>query len=164
MPGVDYFDLLLPRELRLLILSTLVQTCIDDLAAAKQAGAWTGERARLQRWAGRGAGLRELVKASGVSRTWHALAYDSQLWQGLDLAPLGNDIVTTPRLLRMLSSASSLRHLDLTGMADLGPAGVIALADVIASFLPDGYAQNSLQHLNLIGALGLYLFGTFFNA
>lgn len=153
MPGIDFFSLLLPRELRLLIFSTLLRVCIDDLEATQARAEWHGERARTQRWAGRNAGIRELVKCSGVSKSWHALAFDSQLWLAFEVPIIGNDVVSTPGMLRMLSSAWALRRLDLTGMANLEPAGMIALADATATFSNEGFAQNGLELITLTGAV-----------
>ncbi|KAF8899217.1 hypothetical protein BD779DRAFT_1781522 [Infundibulicybe gibba] len=84
----NYFDEVLPQELRIRILNALVilhETDHQKLASDEH---WTANRASSTKnqWVGRARGMRELVKFSRVSKSWRSLVFDGQLWTDLDLS------------------------------------------------------------------------------
>ncbi|KAF8203999.1 RNI-like protein [Pholiota molesta] len=96
---VNYFDRVLPRELRLRILAALVELHEQDHARAIAEGRWTMAKATSSkgRWVGRDKGIRELFKLSRVSKGWQALVFDGALWTDIDFHSF-------PDFLRVFSS------------------------------------------------------------
>ena len=119
--GQDLFGRLLPREIQVMILKTLVET-------------WTDSR-KGERWDGDVGGRRELLRLSRVSpsiicsqllltisqvsRSWQSLCLDGQLWTLCDLSPFSS--VLHPRLLHRIvaSTAPFISTLSLRGMDHL---------------------------------------------
>jgi F-box/leucine-rich repeat protein 2/20 len=66
VPEISSFQEKLPREIRLMVLQTLVQLHIDNHERDVQQGRWKGELAR-KRWYGETAGRRELLRLRRVS-------------------------------------------------------------------------------------------------
>jgi hypothetical protein len=62
----DYFTTLLPRELKSHIFGILVHLHTEALSKAVEEGTWTAYKAATERWVGKEAGARELVKISRV--------------------------------------------------------------------------------------------------
>lgn len=64
--AVNHFEGMLPRELQLKIVGSLVDVCEDDLEQEKREGVWRGERCR-EKQVGKLRGIREIIKISRVS-------------------------------------------------------------------------------------------------
>ncbi|TCD62147.1 hypothetical protein EIP91_007275, partial [Steccherinum ochraceum] len=83
----SYFEELLPHELKVHILASLVHLYHADHEKRLDTPKWTATRAGSTRnkWVGRDKGIRELFRLSRVSHSWQALVFDGQLWAKLDL-------------------------------------------------------------------------------
>ncbi|WVR09248.1 hypothetical protein IAU60_006313 [Kwoniella sp. DSM 27419] len=101
----DYFNHLLPHELQVMVMQTL----LDSYAVEAGHGRWTGEAG----------GRKELIRLSRVSKQWQLLCFDGQLWPLVQLNPLAH--VLHPRTFeRIVSSALPfIQELSLRGMDTL---------------------------------------------
>ncbi|KAH9486327.1 hypothetical protein JR316_0000391 [Psilocybe cubensis] len=83
----NYFDLILPKELRLHILRSLIDVHEQDYLRSVREGRLTAAKATSSRgrWVGRDKGVRELFKLSRVSKGWRSLVFDGELWIDVDL-------------------------------------------------------------------------------
>ncbi|OCF60364.1 hypothetical protein L486_03047 [Kwoniella mangroviensis CBS 10435] len=107
----NYFDTVLPRELRLLVMKTLVEVY-------KAEGG-------IKRWSGETGGRRELIKLSRVSKSWQQLCLDGQLWSSLELSPYAH--VLHPNTLKRILSSSLpfITIMDLRGLNRLKGSALI---------------------------------------
>ncbi|ORY90847.1 hypothetical protein BCR35DRAFT_328604 [Leucosporidium creatinivorum] len=145
---LNLFDFLLPREVRLRIMSMVVQSCVEEHEKEVQEGLWRGDKAR-ERWVGEIKGRRELIRISRVSRTWLSLALDGQHWRNIPTSLLGADILRTPSLLRLVGSAGTFVHdLDLKGMQALQGETLVEIAELAASA---EFGMTNITSLNLTG-------------
>ncbi|KAG6879004.1 hypothetical protein C0992_005986 [Termitomyces sp. T32_za158] len=152
----NYFDEILPRELRLHIFETLVNLHeIDHLRAIRQ-GRWSVAKASSSRnrWVGRDGGVRELVKFSRVSKSWQALAFDGQLWTGLDLRSFPN--VTESLILHFTAiGGQCIRTLDISGNTQISAETLLELSDHLCVSFDIGTCYTQLTVINLQGCAGL---------
>ncbi|WWC64246.1 uncharacterized protein I303_106855 [Kwoniella dejecticola CBS 10117] len=101
----NYFDALLPRELKVLIMKTLL-----NMHRAEHG---------TMRWSGETRGKRELIKLSRVSRSWQHLCLDGQLWSDLQLTPFAH-VLHPNTLNRIVESALPfITELSLQGLNTL---------------------------------------------
>ncbi|KAF5375287.1 hypothetical protein D9758_000544 [Tetrapyrgos nigripes] len=86
----NYFDELLPREIQLQVLTSLVALHEGEHLRQLCRGSWTVMKAASSRnrWVGKEKAVCELVKLSRVSKTWRDLVFDGQLWNDLCLRVL----------------------------------------------------------------------------
>lgn len=107
----DLFGNMLPRELKVMVLSKLLQN--------RPAG--------NGRWAGEIGGRRELIKLSRVSKAWESLCFDGQLWPILDLADFASHL--HPQTLRriLLNTGPFVTRLSLRSMESLATTHLIPL-------------------------------------
>ncbi|KAF9055955.1 RNI-like protein, partial [Panaeolus papilionaceus] len=126
----NYFDLILPRELRLAILRSLIHVHEADLQRAIEEGRFNMAKAASSRgrWVGRDKGIRELFKLSRVSRGWRDLVFDGELWSELDLHSFPG---LPPALIAQLTqrAGSFIRRLDLSGHIQLLPDSLTNIAN-----------------------------------
>ncbi|KAF8323069.1 RNI-like protein [Clavulina sp. PMI_390] len=177
----DFFNEVLPIELRLEVFAWLVKLFVDELEGWKNAGkdeegqgqngygwSWSAERAGKMRWVGWEAGVRELVKISQVCKAWQALVFDGQLW-----ATLGGTPALPPSLLSRISASAGpfVHSLQLSGYSSLTPDELLAITANISTSGPDHApsiipvqhsSMHGLEHwstnitsLNLSGCLAL---------
>jgi F-box/leucine-rich repeat protein 2/20 len=64
---VSLFETMLPREARLFVLAQLVVVHQEEFESRLKEGRWSVAHASRERWVGKDAGMRELVKLSRVS-------------------------------------------------------------------------------------------------
>lgn len=155
----SYFEELLPHEVKLHILSSLVALHEEDFEKRVADGKWTAHKASSSRhkWVGREKGIREIFKLSRVSRSWRDLVYDGQLWSQLDLRSFPK---LSPNVLIHLARnvGGFARTLDLTGHGTLSSA---TLADIVhhlaAHPAPSqlGLSYTNLTYINLQGCYSL---------
>ncbi|KAF8559938.1 RNI-like protein [Imleria badia] len=125
----DLFDEMLPRELRLRVLSALISLHEADHEQLKKSGKWSVlvASSSKNRWVGRNRAMRELVKLSRVSKLWRTLVFDGQLWQSVDLrafpAASSNFLASLVEL-----SGPFIKNLDLSGHTYLSPTALIDIA------------------------------------
>lgn len=113
---------------------------------------------------------KEIVRCSAVSKAWHAMCFDGQLWSDLDTADFYRDI-TADALVNIITSAGPfVRDLNLRGCVQLREqwkkAGLVEACRNLENFSLEGcridrtsihcfLLQNSrLVHVNLSGLAG----------
>ncbi|CAI6333170.1 unnamed protein product [Periconia digitata] len=114
---------------------------------------------------------REIVRCSAVSKSWHAICYDGQLWSRLDTSDFYRDI-TADALVNIISSAGPfVRDLNLRGCIQLrgeqwSKNGILDACRNLENFSLEGcridtlsistlLTQNDrLVHINLSGLTG----------
>ncbi|KDQ14521.1 hypothetical protein BOTBODRAFT_109910 [Botryobasidium botryosum FD-172 SS1] len=121
---LNHFDNRLPRELKLGIFSTLVDSYEIEHARDIREGRWTTARAGKEKWVGRDAGLKELVKISRVSRAWQCLAFDGQLWSTVQ-SPRAFPSDLLARI--SLNAGPFVRVLDLSGCSRVNSAVLLQM-------------------------------------
>ncbi|KAM0747425.1 RNI-like protein [Meredithblackwellia eburnea MCA 4105] len=155
--NLNLIDFLLPREIRLYVLFCLVESCKEDWEKEVLAGKWRGDRSTA-RWVGERRGWREVVKVGRVSRSWHSLSLDGQLWADFSLMRQlgGADIGCSPSSLTRLfcSIGTFLKSLDLRGLTALRDDVLIMLVEEAVQGL-DGGRRTALEKLDLSGCFEL---------
>ncbi|KAG6846046.1 hypothetical protein H0H87_006410 [Tephrocybe sp. NHM501043] len=155
----NYFDEVLPRELRLNVFEALVALHEADHLRTVRQGRWSVSKASSSRnrWVGRDKGVRELVKFSRVSKSWQALAFDGQLWAGLDLHSFPDMVESL--ILRFTNNAGQcIRTIDISGNSQLSAAALLDMADhfcINASSDLDSLCYTQLTGINLQGCSAL---------
>ncbi|PSN68276.1 RNI-like protein [Corynespora cassiicola Philippines] len=113
---------------------------------------------------------KEIVRCSSVSKSWHTMCYDGQLWSDLDTSDFYRDI-TANALINIITSAGPfVRDLNLRGCVQLreqwGKNGLVDACQNLENFSLEGcridrtsihcfLLQNSrLVHVNLSGLAG----------
>ncbi|KAL1600471.1 hypothetical protein SLS60_006857 [Paraconiothyrium brasiliense] len=113
---------------------------------------------------------KEIVRCSAVSKTWHSMCFDGQLWSDLDTSGFYRDI-TADALVNIITAAGPfVRDLNLRGCVQLreqwGNKGLIDACRNLENFSLEGcridrtsihcfLLQNkSLVHVNLSGLAG----------
>ncbi|GAA93629.1 hypothetical protein E5Q_00273 [Mixia osmundae IAM 14324] len=140
-PNPNLFDLLLPREIKLLIFGSLVATVADERHLP-----------RKHRWHGHAGAMRQLVLLSRVSRSWMDIAFDGQLWQSLDFASIGSENINEQGVVRIAAHCGSFaRSADLSGFANLSAHAMRQICDACLTTSPSGLVQNQLTSINLTG-------------
>ncbi|KAK7058597.1 hypothetical protein VNI00_002233 [Paramarasmius palmivorus] len=130
----NHFDEMLPRELKLHVLASLVALHESDFEGAVKRGEWTALKSAStkNRWTGKDRGIRELVRLSGVSKSWQLLIFDGQLWSQLNL----RSFPVMPRsLLSRLASAGGrfTTSLELAGHTHLNSVTLLDIADKLSA-------------------------------
>ncbi|KAF8910067.1 hypothetical protein CPB84DRAFT_1812807 [Gymnopilus junonius] len=142
---VNYFDHILPEELRLSILRALRDSHEQDYLRLIEEGRLSFGKAisSRARWVGRDKGLRELFKLSRVSKGWRSLVLDGELWVDMDLRAFHS--LSPAIVVRLLQSAGTfVRKLNLAGHVQLHAD---ALSDITSSLclapphVPSSYTQ-----------------------
>ncbi|GLB43491.1 putative leucine-rich repeats, outliers [Lyophyllum shimeji] len=155
----NYFDDVLPHELRLQIFEALIARHEADHIRAIADGRWSVAKAASSksRWVGRDKGVRELVKLSRVSKSWQALAFDGQLWADLDLRSFPH--MPESLVLRLTATGGQCsRALDISGHAQLSPETLLDMADhfcVNTNPNIDSLCYTQLTAINLRGCSSL---------
>ncbi|KAJ4485670.1 hypothetical protein J3R30DRAFT_3655049 [Lentinula aciculospora] len=119
----NIFDEVLPKELRLQILLSLVAIHESDKRKMLDHADWSVMKAisSKNRWVGKDRAVRELVKLSRVSKSWRDLILDGQLWSTLDF----HSFPTMPRALLSSiarSAARFINSIDFSGHVYISPA------------------------------------------
>ncbi|KAI0347979.1 RNI-like protein [Trametopsis cervina] len=157
-----YFDEHLPREVKLLIFTALLDSHEAEFEKRVQdSSRWTALKAASSRskWVGREKGFRELVKLSRVSRSWRELAFDGQLWSNLDLRAFPK--VHSSVLVRISQLAGGfIQHLSLAGISNVSPATLMDMSHHLSVHpaLPGDLSStthNRLTSLDLRGCPAL---------
>ncbi|KAF8079086.1 F-box domain-containing protein [Lyophyllum atratum] len=155
----NYFDDVLPRELRLQIFEALIGLHRADYLRLATDGRWSATKAASakNRWVGRDKGVRELVKLSRVSKSWQTLAFDGQLWADLDLRSFPN--IPESLILRLTATGGQCtRNLDISGHAQLSAETLLDMADhFCVNSSPDIHSlcYSQLTAINLQGCSSL---------
>ncbi|KIM79805.1 hypothetical protein PILCRDRAFT_822981 [Piloderma croceum F 1598] len=152
----NYFDEMLPRELRLRVLTSLVALHEAEHDRAVKEGDWTVMRASKNRWVGKDKAIRELVKFSRISKSWQALVFDGQMWSNLNLRAFPR---IPPSLLTRLSRAAGtfIKTIDVSGHASLLPSTLIDVTDELCLRpVPNGQLPfTQLTTINFQGCAAL---------
>lgn len=162
-PIVSLFDTVLPRETKLWILAQLVVLHQEDFEKRLQKGVWSTAHANSERWVGKEAGMRNLIKLSRVSKSWLSLALDGQLWQSFDLTSFPG--LSSSLLLKIAQCAGSfVQTLNLRGHSQIKPSSLLALSSALCSVSnPTGglialdrpLTTTQLTTINLVGCSAL---------
>ncbi|KAJ3845505.1 hypothetical protein F5878DRAFT_654868 [Lentinula raphanica] len=159
-PSINFFDGLLPKELKLKVLLSLAVIHENDQRKITEHDDWsvTKSISSKNRWLGRDKASRELVKLSRVSKTWRDLVYDGQLWSNFDLRSFPN----APRTLLSSIARNGGRFatsIDLSGHVHISPATLQDITDNMCLLpLPPAYpvlAATQLTSLNFQGCSAL---------
>ncbi|KAJ7147965.1 hypothetical protein C8R46DRAFT_537532 [Mycena filopes] len=130
----NYFDDILPRELRVQVLLALIAVHEADHARAVRDGHWTVAKASSSRnkWVGRDKALRELVRFSRVSKSWQTLVFDGQIWVTLDLHAF--PLLPKSLLLRIARTANSfVQDINVAGHVNLHSGTLIEVTDSLSA-------------------------------
>ncbi|KAF7972206.1 hypothetical protein HWV62_18696 [Athelia sp. TMB] len=147
-----FFDEMLPRELRLRVLSSLISLHEEEHGRMVLAKEWSVTRASSSRYkfVGKEKAVRELVKFSRVSRAWQALVLDGQLWRHIDLRSFPK--LPSSLLCRLSKVAGPfVQSLDLSGHTSLLPS---TLTDIIKDFCVDTSSFSPYTQLTKINFQG----------
>ncbi|KAJ7044974.1 hypothetical protein C8F04DRAFT_1026228 [Mycena alexandri] len=145
----NYFDNVLPRELRVHVLLALIAVHEADHARTVRDGHWTVAKASSSRnkWVGRDKALRELVRFSRVSKSWQSLVFDGQIWVTLDLHAF--PLLPKSLLLRIARTANSFIHdINVAGHVNLHSGTLIEVTDNLSAL---SVRSGSLPFTNLTG-------------
>ena len=111
-PRRNFFDELLPREIKLRIFASLIEAIMEDCQAD------SSSKRKTKRLAPQDAPLSQLASIGRVSKGWASLTLDGQLWGNLNFSPF--DGAQFDAMLRLSASVGSfLRHLNLAGLTNL---------------------------------------------
>ncbi|KAI0778773.1 hypothetical protein BD413DRAFT_511639 [Trametes elegans] len=147
----DYFDEHLPRELRIKVLVSLVESHEDEHLRAVAGGRWTARKAGRNRWVGAEKGVMELLRLSRVSKGWHGLVYDGQLWASLPKLP--------PSVLARIcrDAGGFVKQIQLSGMATLSSDLLTAMTDGLCTdpVSPGDLPYTRVTTINLQGCTSL---------
>ncbi|KAJ7292807.1 F-box domain-containing protein [Mycena rebaudengoi] len=144
----NHFDIL-PEELRLSILISLIAVHEADHARALRNEQWTVVKASSSRnrWIGRDKAVRELVRFSRVSKSWQTLVFDGQIWANLDLHAF--PLLPKSLLLRIARTAGSfVENLNVAGHVNLHSGTLIEVTDNLSAL---SVGSGSLPFTNLTG-------------
>ncbi|KAJ7729242.1 hypothetical protein DFH07DRAFT_756911 [Mycena maculata] len=145
----NYFDDVLPRELRVHIMLSLIAVHEADHACAVVDGTWSVAKASSSRnkWVGRDKALRELVRFSRVSRSWQELVFDGQIWAELDLHAF--PLLPKSLLLRIARAAGSfIKDINVAGHVNLHSGTLIDVTDSLSALT---VRSGSLPFTHLTG-------------
>ncbi|KAJ7146258.1 hypothetical protein C8R44DRAFT_599494 [Mycena epipterygia] len=145
----NYFDDVLPQELRVYIMLSLIVVHEADHARAVRDGKWTVTKASSSRnkWVGRDKALRELVRLSRVSKSWQALVFDGQIWANLDLHAF--PLLPKSLLLRIARAAGSfIQDINIAGHVNLHSGTLIEVTDSLSAL---SVRSGSLPFTHLTG-------------
>ncbi|KAI3622508.1 f-box domain-containing protein [Moniliophthora roreri] len=160
----NYFDEMLPRELKLHILASLVSLHENDHMGTIERGEWTALKSASakNRWIGKDRAIRELVKFSRVSKSWQMLIFDGQLWSQLNLHSFP---VMPKSLLSRLANAGGrfTTSLELPGHTHINSVALLDATDKLSAPLEDspsitsftGQPYTRLTTVNLRGCTSI---------
>ncbi|CAA7268101.1 unnamed protein product [Cyclocybe aegerita] len=154
----NYFNLILPKELRLHILRALVDLHEHEYQRSVRDGRLTMAKAISSkgRWVGRDKGVRELFKLSRVSKGWQRLVFDGELWAHLDLHSFPG--LPPAIIVRIVQSAGTfIRTLNFAGHVHLQPENMTNMANGLCMTVPQvsPLSYTQLTTINLQGCIGL---------
>ncbi|KAJ7805147.1 hypothetical protein B0H14DRAFT_3091628 [Mycena olivaceomarginata] len=136
---LNYFDDVLPRELRVYILRSLITVHEADHARALRDGQWTVNKASSSKnkWVGRDKALRELVRSF----------FDGQIWANLDMRAF--PLLPKSLLLRIACAAGSFVHaINVAGHVNLRSGTLIEVTDCLSA---SSVSTGSLPFTHLTG-------------
>jgi F-box/leucine-rich repeat protein 2/20 len=150
--------------------STLAAAEVRKVARRKRrvSNFWAGMPAELKMRVFSFLDARELVRCSAVSREWHALCFDGQLWRTLDASSYYREIPAESLTKIITSAGPFVRRLNLRGCVQLQQGGSgggyksVASAAAAAAFSVDRVVDAccNLERLSLegcpIGRAALY--------
>ncbi|KIO21406.1 hypothetical protein M407DRAFT_28997 [Tulasnella calospora MUT 4182] len=147
---VNYFETVLPYELRLQVFRALIQLHVADhenlvssnawsvgTAAGTASEAFVGKKAKAEnaRWVGFERGVRELVKIGRVCKAWRVLSLDGQLWASASFANFPQ--VPGSFLARVTKSVGPfMKSLDLRGVVGITPQTMMDIVENIRAHRP----------------------------
>ncbi|KAJ6601338.1 hypothetical protein DFH09DRAFT_900658 [Mycena vulgaris] len=146
---LNYFEDLLPRELRVHVMLSLIAVHEADHARAIRDGQWTMAKASSSRnkWVGRDKALRELVRFSRISKSWQELVFDGQIWANLDLHAF--PLLPKSLLLRIARAAGSfIQDINVAGHVNLHSGTLIEVTDSLSAL---SVRTGSLPFTHLTG-------------
>ncbi|KAJ7201327.1 hypothetical protein GGX14DRAFT_371304 [Mycena pura] len=146
---VNYFDDVLPRELRVRVMLSLIAVHEADHARAVRDGQWTVTKASSSRnkWVGRDKAFRELVRFSRVSKSWQTLVFDGEIWANLDLHAF--PLLPKSLLLRIARHAGSfVQNINVAGHVNLHSGPLIEVANYLSAL---SVSTGSLPFTHLTG-------------
>ncbi|KAE9409191.1 RNI-like protein [Gymnopus androsaceus JB14] len=146
----NLFDEVLPRELKLQIILSLVALHKSDQLKLISQAEWSVTRAisSKNRWMGKDKAIRELIKLSRVSKAWRNLMYDGQLWSTLDFHSF-------PMISKTLLSHIAKRggrfitSIDLSGHVHVNPSTLLDITDNMCLAVPTSIPFTQLTRLDL---------------
>ncbi|KAJ7508584.1 hypothetical protein B0H11DRAFT_1848201 [Mycena galericulata] len=130
----NYFDDVLPRELQVKILLSLIAVHEADHTRALKDGTWAMAKATSLRnkWVGRDKALRELVRFSRVSKSWQTLVFDGQIWVNLNLHAF--PLLPKSLLLRIARTAGGfVQDINVAGHVHLHSGTLIEVTDSLSA-------------------------------
>ncbi|KAK7063773.1 hypothetical protein R3P38DRAFT_3249359 [Favolaschia claudopus] len=130
----DYLDDILPRELRVHIMLSLIAVHQADHLRALRDGQWTVTKATSSKnkWVGRDKAIRELVRFSRVSKSWQDLVFDGQIWNNLDLRAF--PLLPKSLLIRISRVAGGfVQDLNVAGHVNLHSGTLIEVTDNLSA-------------------------------
>lgn len=157
----DTFRSNLPHELQLSILTTLSIQLSSETSSNPHT-----------RYLGPSAATRELVRLRRVSRGWHNLVIDGQLWSSFDSThffsaydPHTGLGLKLDSAIRILSgpAAPFLRHLNLTGLTRITDHDLDSIIDACLVTDSDTHKTNLIT-LNLTGKVKFLFSSSWFNS
>ncbi|TDL28152.1 RNI-like protein [Rickenella mellea] len=153
----NLFDTMLPKELQLQVLKSLIVLHEIEGERSCQQSNWTAKKTSSSkyRWVGRDKGIVELITLSRVSKSWQCMVFDGQIWSNMDLKSFPD--ISMDLLLRITSSSGQfVRSIDFTGHARLRPS---TFTDIIQCIIYSPTELHSpitqLTHVNLSGCSAL---------
>ncbi|KAF4611922.1 hypothetical protein D9613_004187 [Agrocybe pediades] len=153
----NYFDLILPKELRLHILRALIELHEQDYQRSIREGRLTSLKAASSkgRWVGRDKGVRELFKLSRVSKGWRALVFDGELWIDMDLRSF--HFLPTTVLTRLFEATGSfVRKLNFAGHDEFDADTLSMITDALCITVPEvPLSYTQITSANFQGCISL---------
>ncbi|KDR85658.1 hypothetical protein GALMADRAFT_53752 [Galerina marginata CBS 339.88] len=153
----NYFDLILPKELRLHILGALLESHEQDYLRYVRDGRLSVAKASSSRgrWVGKDKGVRELVKLSRVSKGWQALVFDGELWKNVDLRSFHS--LPPAFVARLIQSAGTfVRKLNFAGHVQITPDTMLEITNSLCLPVPQApLSYTQITSVNFQGCISL---------
>ncbi|KAJ7794103.1 hypothetical protein B0H14DRAFT_3888945 [Mycena olivaceomarginata] len=148
---LNYFDDVLPRELRVYILRSLITVHEADHARALRDGQWTVNKAVVVEEQMGGDEIRLSASLCGlaelVSKSWQKLVFDGQIWANLDMRAF--PLLPKSLLLRIACAAGSFVHaINVAGHVNLRSGTLIEVTDCLSA---SSVSTGSLPFTHLTG-------------
>ncbi|KAG8760214.1 hypothetical protein FRC14_003645 [Serendipita sp. 396] len=151
---VSLFETMLPYEARIGVLAQLVVLHQEEFERWLKSGEWNSVYASQQRWIGKDAGMRELIKLTRVSKSWMVLALDGQLWQSFDLKAFPG--LAPSLVMKIAQGAGAFVHtLNLQGHTYLKPSSLVAISSSLSLSVEQASPVTQLTTINLVGCATL---------
>ncbi|KAJ9110842.1 hypothetical protein QFC19_001351 [Naganishia cerealis] len=160
---VSHFDNKLPPELKLRVFAAILALHkAEHVKADRDVGKGSSKEERAdaaqylnKRWLGEMAGRRELFRISRVSRSWHELAFDGQLWKDFNLhQAIGHVWPSALLMILAKNQGRYVRNLALHGWNHL-PPHALTLALTNGQGPNSGSVTTRIQRLDLQGCTSL---------